>query len=96
MYICNNKCCIIMDLCYNGCSIGNLNEVIMDLKQQLVEKFKQAVAEQGISRADIATDRCVSRQAVDNYFHGRCSEQVLIDLLDWMGYSVELVLKFEC
>ena len=67
----------------------------MDLKQQLVEKFKQAAAEQGVSRAEIATHRCVSRQAVDNYFHGRCSEQVLIDLLDWMGYSVELVLKFE-
>ena len=84
-----------MDLCYNGCSIGNLNEVIMDLKQQLVEKFKQAVAEQGVSRAEIGAERDVSRQAVDNYFHGRCSEQVLVDLLDWMGYSVEVVVRLK-
>lgn len=72
----------------------------MDLKQQLVEKFKQAVAEQGISRAAIASwqgdTNKVSRQAVDNYFHGRCSEQVLIDLLDWMGYSIEVVVRLKC
>ena len=72
----------------------------MDLKQQLVEKFKQAVSEQGISRADITswqgvTKKKVSRQAVDNYFHGRCSEQVLIDLLDWMGYSVDVVIRLK-
>lgn len=67
----------------------------MDLKQQLVEKFKQAAAEQGISRAAIGAERDVSRQAVDNYFHGRCSEQVLIDLLDWMGYSVEVVVRLK-
>lgn len=67
----------------------------MDLKQQLVEKFKQAVSEQGISRADIKAEMGVSRQAIDNYFHGRCSEQVLIDLLDWMGYSVDVVVRLK-
>jgi transcriptional regulator with XRE-family HTH domain len=67
----------------------------MDLKQQLVEKFKQATSEQGVSRSDIVMEKGVSRQAVDNYFHGRCSEQTLVDLLDWLGYSVEVVVRLK-